>query len=228
MAVARRGPRIIAEEDTSINQGGTLTPDVPAGISHIPLLELHYRILRGVPDAVEQLAGKILRKLHRDLRLSFRSAPDDILMDAVEDAVLEYIARPHRFDATRGIPLDRFLYKAAWRNAVNLLQAEAKRKNREAKYASALEHQKGGLNVDARPNTPWGWRDILSYARNEDERRALVLWLRGERRTTVLAAALGCAQLPAEEQRADVKRFRERFVKWLRRRVPRTRILRSA
>jgi hypothetical protein len=195
-------------------------PSTTGNGTESPLLEIHERILQGSPEALEDLAGRLLPVLCGHLRNRFRRAPEEFLVDAVEDAILEYAMHAHRFDVSRGTPLDRFLYHAAWRNVVNLLQAESKRKAREARYSAEairLKPDDGEPDTLHQNATDRGVRVLVQVA-GKTERSAFLLWLRGERRTEILARALGLSHLEPQDQRGAVKRFKDRLVKRLLRR----------
>ena len=63
------------------------------------------------------------------------------------------------------------------------------------------------------------WRELeaklesSAVAANKRERAAVQLWLDGERRTQMFAEALALSHLPCHEQRVEVKRFKDRFLK---------------
>jgi hypothetical protein len=153
-----------------------------------------------------------------------------MLNDAAEDAILEYGRSPARFDALRGVRLDRFLYMAAWRNAVNLLNTERRRQAREKTYAeaapiahTALDFQQGAGSARRERFVRTGVTALLETAVTDGERAALRLFLvQGERGTAPLAKALGLNDLPTSEQRCEVKRFKDRVLKRIRRAVQRS------
>ena len=170
---------------------------------------LHERVSRGDNEALDELAGFLLRTLRRRLRRTYR-APVDLISDACEDAILEYGRRPHRFDSSRGVLLDRFLQHAASRNLLNLLAGEQRRRYRETRYADGLSRAKI-------PNAGWQakpgfFRRVLALVDEGPERTAFAQWLHGERSTERLAATLGIAHCPALEQRREVKRFKDRVI----------------
>jgi RNA polymerase sigma-70 factor (ECF subfamily) len=188
--------------------------DVPCGIS---LSVLHERVIHGDAQALDELAERLLPALCRWLRRRFVHAAEDVLVDASEDAIVEYASRPTRFDSERGVPLEKYLYAAAWRNAVNSLQREARRRAREARYATG---HAGGERRPARERSAIDadvWKRLLAGVTKSSERAPFLLWLNGERRTKVLAAALGCRDLSPSDQRREVKRLKDRVMKRLNR-----------
>jgi hypothetical protein len=146
-----------------------------------------------------------------------------VLAQAAEDAVLDYLANPGAFDPTMGVPLDRFLLPRAELNVLDVLRAEASRKERESRYAGATAPR--ALNSAGRPRwrAPVAVSAILAAAANEIDRAGLRLMLEGERRTHIFAAALGLSHLPKPQQAVEVKRFKDRMLAALRRRFKKDR-----
>jgi hypothetical protein len=97
------------------------------------LLILHTRLLNGDRIAPEELARLLLSSLSRELARKFPHTDEHLICDGVTDALLEYCARPNNFDTSRGVPLDRFLARAAWRNVANIVRGERRRQAREKK-----------------------------------------------------------------------------------------------
>src|SRR3989442_1286892 len=97
------------------------------------LIALHKRLLEGDRVGPSDLADILLPRLIREMQRKFQKTDAHLISDGVTDALLDYCARPAAFDVGRGVPLDRFLAKASWRNIANLLRSEGRRKGREAK-----------------------------------------------------------------------------------------------
>lgn len=183
---------------------------------------LHERAVRGDRLAVDQLATQLLSALQRRLRRRFPRAPDDSIVNAVEDALLDYAARPARFDPSRGVPLEAYILRASTCNLVDDLRAEHRRRARESRYASSVlfDSRSPGLR-EFEPRydqqTLDTELDFSAMAANDSEASALRLWLGGEKRWPRLAEALGARELPPDQQRAEVKRFKDRILSRLRR-----------
>lgn len=195
--------------------------------SDVSIHELHERVTRGDDAALNLLAARILLTLRRALRRGFPRVSDDLLADAVDDALMEYADRPNRFDTTRGVPLRRFLECAARRNLANLLKAEARRRLREAAYGDQVLRSEYCDNYHEECVVGTGedsefLRAMLSVISNDIEREAFLGWLRGVRKTYETAQALGLSHLSPADQKREVKRFRERIVKRLRRHCHKT------
>jgi RNA polymerase sigma-70 factor, ECF subfamily len=178
---------------------------------------LHLRVLQGDRLALDLLVEEILHSLLRDLRRAFHRVPFDLIVDAAEDALLDYAAHPDRFDVARQVPLAWFLRYAAIRNLRNLMRAEERRHAREAKYARDLTI----IRPTRFSSTAHGPIDhlmrarVLAVAHDDGERRALLRWLDGVRATSAFADALGITHLSPDEQRREVKRFKDRLLKRL-------------
>lgn len=169
---------------------------------------------------MKALMDRLRPVLSRQLRKAFPRASDGLIIDATEDALVQYALGPTDFEPTANRSLNRAIYQAAWRNTADALDATTRRRAREAHYARWIA-------LANRPSRAFGehnWnasvraeRQVLTAAVNEAERNALRQWLDGERRTGPLAAALGISQLWTLEQQRDVKRFKDRLLKRLER-----------
>ena len=178
---------------------------------------LHKRAVSGDTAALEELARHVLKPLTHRLHAAYRRAPADLIWDACVDAILEYGSHPDRFDATRGVPLDRFIQGAAARNLANLLEADARRRERETQFSRQRLDLISWPTLGAGDEGTRFRRRILALA-DGSERKALVAWLNGER-TPQVAAALGLSHLPEADQRREVKRFKDRFLRRVSRQV---------
>lgn len=91
----------------------------------------HERAVSGDDTAAEWIVADLLPSLRQRLRPAFLKTPKDWIHDAVVDALLEYRARPARYDASRGMTLSGYLLFAARRNLLNRLDSEARRGRHE-------------------------------------------------------------------------------------------------
>jgi RNA polymerase sigma-70 factor, ECF subfamily len=167
----------------------------------------------GDQTALDTLAERILPALRRQPGRAFGSATEDMANDAAVDALLEYAGRPAGFRVSLSVPLDRFLYKVAWRNLADLMDAAKRRRARETTYA---QHSHIAYTTrDFADRLPQPVRaQLFKAAVNDAERAALRLLLDvAEPRTRPLATALGVDHLPVSEQQREVKRFKDRLVK---------------
>lgn len=180
---------------------------------------LHAQIAADGEGALNQLAESLLTWLQRSLRYRFPRAPVDLIVDAAEDAIIEYGMRPGRFNPDRCVPLNTYLLHAARCNLINLLQSEGRRRIRETEYADYL-CRFGTCQptlFDRTDDVAVIRSRLLSAAENPAERTALTYWLDSDRPTALIADALGGAGLSEAAQRRLVKRFKDRITKRLQR-----------
>jgi hypothetical protein len=193
-------------------------------IARTRLLALHRALLAGSRTASEGIAAMLILPLTGELCRAFEQLDPGLVSDGVTDAILEYVAAPQSFDATRGVPLDRFLRKNAWRNIANTVRGEVRRQRREqtaAAMAPLVElHPAVGndLQDELDKRTAQHERELAALASDIDKE---IQRLRhsGERRTAQFAKVLGIAHLSASEQRREVKRAKDRIDKILQRKL---------
>lgn len=162
--------------------------------------------------------GQALEALRRTLRHRFPLAADDLLNDAAEDSVLDYLQRPGQFDPARGTTLPGFLLPSAVRNLQNLLQADARRRARESSYVGEQIARSCGeilRDIEQRDLQEHLRRRALAVIVDDRERHALLRWLDGDRSSASLAQALGLSDRRLSEQTREVKRFKDRVLKRL-------------
>jgi hypothetical protein len=179
----------------------------------------HERVQQGDPSALNELAGELLQRLPRTVRLGYAFVPADVVADAIEDAILDYAKNPATFAATAGIPIYRLFQLAARRNLANTLRNDSRRRARELRYAELACH---GHSSERCASASFAADDLLREALRlipiPAERKAFREWFRGEQSTRRIAAVLGLAHLDPQTQRREVKRFKERIAKRLRNR----------
>jgi RNA polymerase sigma factor (sigma-70 family) len=189
------------------------------------LLACHRRLCDGDHTASDELAAFLLSPLFEGMSRQFPRADEQMLYEAVADALLEYCARPQRFDEERGVPLVSFLLLTSRRNVLNLLRGEKRRKVREERAAQMditpnveLDPLAGNLlQQEEKVQAQQQEEEFMRLLQDPQDRQILALRLRGERRTKTFAEILGISHLPIEDQRRQVKRAKDRIDKILRR-----------
>lgn len=166
-------------------------------------------------DRVQELA-RLLPQLQNRLRRAFPRTSDDVRHDAAVDALVGYWIRPDQYDQQRGVPLEAYLYQAARRNVIDVHRSEARRRARECAYAQIVRTLASPRWLVAASAFQERLTLCGASIASTTERSALCLWASGEG-VLVIAAALGIDALPASHQRAEVKRFKDRMIKRLRR-----------
>ncbi|MCE9672620.1 sigma-70 family RNA polymerase sigma factor [Myxococcus stipitatus] len=171
------------------------------------------------------LAGQSLA--HRDVFRVFMDPIIDILCkrrgqsredayDATIDVIYSYLRAPARYDPTRG-PLHNYLTQAAVKKTLDRFRSNEARQRREQEFGDVFE---------LRARTPKESMEITVEARlavdrieqqelQEMDRTFLKLYLQGERSTHILATAMGLPQGSEMDQRREVKRHRDRLLKFL-------------
>jgi CheY-like chemotaxis protein len=176
---------------------------------------LHERGVAGDHAAVNQVLESLEPVLRRSLTSRFRRVPQDWVHDAVQDALLEYMARCGRYDRTRGVPLRAFMIIAAKRNLLNRIDSEQRRGAYKANpprpmvlaVRPTIERR-----IDIR-------RSLLRVAAFLDrvERSVLRAMLLGECSSEELARTADVEHLIPVERRASVRRIKNRIFQRLRR-----------
>jgi glycerol-3-phosphate cytidylyltransferase-like family protein len=189
------------------------------------LLAIYRRLISDEPDAPVDLVELCLDPLIRVLQLRYPTLPDpDWASDIATDTLLSFAQDPYRYIPERG-HLWSYLILDASRNLQNLIQKEERRRRRLISLNSVdLVSLDRNINVEEEvlerlvPTFFAGQYDvnqIYEQLRREitDPRDWQVLRLlsTGERRTQVFAEVLGIAHLPADEQRKQVKRVKDRL-----------------
>jgi DNA-directed RNA polymerase specialized sigma24 family protein len=180
------------------------------------LLRLHRRLVDGGRTASEEIATALLGSLTTELSREFPTIDIGLVWDGVTDALLDYCAEPTAFDADRGVPLDRYLHRNAWRNVANFLRQEKRRKIREEKSAElypVVELSASAGNPSEDNENSHRRHHLLALLKDTRDRQVLELRLQGERRTSEFAKALGISHLPIETQRLEVKKAKDRISK---------------
>ncbi|GBD14702.1 hypothetical protein HRbin25_00583 [bacterium HR25] len=186
--------------------------------------ELHRRLLAADPTAPSEVFHHFHGPLTRRLRARFPQADEDTVHDAVVEAIMSYVKNPSRFDPGRSSLLT-YLTMVARGDLLNALAKEARRQRRLVSLESVAQGgQPGNIMVDAPGDGPEGsleasrsLRYLLEHLPDPTDRQVLGLMLRGERRTEPYARVLGLGDLSLPQQRAAVKRHKDRLKKRMRR-----------
>lgn len=165
-----------------------------------------------------RFASTHFHRLQRLLRGAFPQISEDSITSAIDTALMDYLERVRRGDPPPAEAVEGYLYTAAKRNVIDIRRAETRRHLREDRYSKdAPLVAEPPATAFARESTDIR-RWIRALASNQAEERALILWAEGAEAERI-ADALGCSHLAAVDQRAEVKRFKDR----IRRRARRSR-----
>lgn len=97
------------------------------------VLRLHERVLLGDCRAADEVASHLISLAPSELRRMHR-VDAAIVAEAVEDAILDYLASPDKFNALKA-DLLRFIVIAASRNIADALRSERRRRARESAWS---------------------------------------------------------------------------------------------
>jgi RNA polymerase sigma-70 factor (ECF subfamily) len=190
-------------------------------------LRVHQRLLAGDPTAPSDLAGMYLDALIGWLLTHNRSIDPDFCFQAAADSILSLISDPGSYDPGRQT-LEVYLRMAAKRDLLNILERENRHRHQRRTLASVELSPEAGKYL-GRENDPFGplqseeavreaWNGVPASVREglaPRELAVLELMLGQERKTEVYARAFGIEDLPAEEQREQIKRVKDRLKKRL-------------
>jgi RNA polymerase sigma-70 factor (ECF subfamily) len=152
-----------------------------------------------------------LRPLAEMLAAWRPSADPDLIESAAVDGLLAFFRRPAAYDPAR-LPLPAYLRMIARRRLINLLKSEGRHHHGRIPWDSVELHppDRNDPVDDDSPLVSPEQQAVLDGL-SEVERRVLEMVLANERRTPVFAAVLGIADRPLEEQKAEVKRAKDRI-----------------
>ena len=184
------------------------------------LLWLHQQLVQG-EDSTEALARLLLPRLRHQMAAAFPTVDPAWVSDAVTDTLLEFFARPDKYDPRRGKPLIAFLAQAAaWK-----LRDLARSHRRQERYQEQTAElcQEAGPGPDSPPTPPadnaaepaepppeiTAW--LVGQMEDLKDRKLIRLMLLGVRKTAAYAKVMGCSGTTVEIQRREVKRAKERL-----------------
>lgn len=178
---------------------------------------IHDRLLAGDETASSNLVLEVGPKVKGIVASRYPEWRDtDELHDSVVDALFDYIKHPHKFDPSKTTLLG-YLSMAARMDLLNRMPAASRRMKVMVPLDDVVELADLPRNVHTRederednglpPSLPPG------FELDEMEMRVFQLIARGERSTEVFADVLGIRDLPQEDKRKKVKRFKDRLKK---------------
>jgi DNA-directed RNA polymerase specialized sigma24 family protein len=192
-------------------------------------LALHQRLLAQDPTASNDLAAAYLEALIVWLSETDAAAPEDVRMEAAEDAVLALIRKPESYCPEKQT-LKAYLRMSARGDLRNLLRKERRHNKGRTPWASVELSRDAGkyLRRNDDPSLPLRLAeerqsiagtvpDSVRRGLSETDLIALELILHKERRTCVYAKLYGLLHLPAKEQCIEVKRHKDRLKNMLKR-----------
>jgi len=189
------------------------------------ILALHRRLLDGDRVASEESARLLLVRLAETTQRQYPRLDDQLVADAVVDALLDYFEEPARADERgHGGPW-AFLKQAAWRNAANLHRGSKRRQEREQRWTGESDSSPVAddsalgklIEGDDQGERDRRVKQLMAMLSDDADRAVLRLRLDGERHLDAFAIALGITGLPVAKQRRMVKQAKDRIDKVLKR-----------
>jgi hypothetical protein len=187
-------------------------------------LSLWERLLVRDPLAWSDLCTTFLDPLMAWLGRRVPYADADLIAEAAENALLGLAKNPQTYNPRRA-SLEGYLRLSARGDLLNLLQKERRRQRGRCDLKIVELGPRAGKYLGRDEDPSWRLRLVEEGSRllrppvelSAAEGRVWELMQRGERRTPVFAEALGLSSLPQGEQRAAVKRVKDRITKRLER-----------
>lgn len=179
---------------------------------------LHERVVQHDPVAPVDVYQTYMEELVRVL-MRKHGCDEDTAHDSATDAILSYLNKPARYDPGRA-SLSSYLMQAAWHRAVDRLRSASSRTRREENFGRGVEQWSRAPNEEMEASVRA--RQLVDLLEKGDylterDRAALRLFLAGESSTEEMAKAFGLPPKPKEELKHEVKRHRDRLMKWLER-----------
>lgn len=191
-------------------------------------MELHRRLVDGDPVAPSDLAVAYLDSLVAWLSEQNPRLDHAIHSEAASEAICSLIKQPQSFDPSRA-SLAAYLRMSAQADLKNVLRREGRHhRRRESLETVALSPDAGkylgrecdpsfSMQIEEERRKAQPVEIEVAKGLTEAELSALELVRSGERKTAAFAMALGITHLPVAEQKAQVKRVKDRLKKRLER-----------
>ena len=184
------------------------------------------RLMERDPTAFVDLANLFLDYLVAWLAEHNRNIPEELCVEAAEDALIALKKSPASFDPGRGTRLAAYLRMSAQGDLRNILQRQGCRHANQVSLEDVELSPEAGkyLGVDEDPLHILELREesakavttIVTPVReglSDAESRALDLLLQGEKKTAIFAEAMGISHLPVQAQKAEVNRVKNMLKK---------------
>jgi hypothetical protein len=196
-------------------------PDPPEA----ELRALHWELVAEHPTAAARMAELVLPALRR--RFAARRGDDPHVVEStIGLSIARYVADPGRYDPDAG-PLLAWLWRDVDGDLRNELASRRRRRNHETPSAETVELAARDRNpspeeevldaVDRFDRPPSMVTEAMKEAAglSRTDRAILELQAAGVRSTAAYADLLGIGHLPVADQRAEVKRHKDRLRKRL-------------
>lgn len=190
------------------------------------LLAALNRIRAGDFTAFDDLHELAVAELVTEITPEFPRIDQDDIYDAIADTFIRLWKDPSCCHATTGRIAFAFLQVSVRRrilNAIRKAKCRSKHETRAVVEAGDVALFSPDVSTDEEQEVELQARvaNLEHRLRDPRDREILRLQLSGERDTAVFARVLGVDRLSVSEQRAEVKRVKDRIMAFLRRKVRR-------
>jgi RNA polymerase sigma-70 factor (ECF subfamily) len=185
--------------------------------------QLHKRLIAGEITAPAEVAEFLLPIVTNRLSRVFPYLDDAHLVDtAVEDAILNYIEKPNKYQPER-LSLESYMVMSAKRDLLNLLSQ--KKSDIQVSLAEIVElggtETEQGVELSNSQDVEEiilnrlspTWKNLCALLPNPVDQQLLLMMMGGVRDTNVYGEILSIADLTIEEQEKIVKRHKDRIKK---------------
>lgn len=180
---------------------------------------LHARLVAGDATASAEVAERYLTGLIEVLRRKYpkeHARDETIVWDAATEALLGYVVSPTTFDPDRRT-LQGYLFMSAKGDLLNA-RAKAQREHSREKSSDPVELSQLARNTEVRaPKAERElehqelWTRIRELVPDPTEQEVVALMIEGERDTIAYAAVMSIGDQGEAEQRAAVKRMKDKL-----------------
>jgi len=189
-------------------------------------IEIHGRILNGDPIAFAELCEQAIKALTATLMKTGLSTDEPLCQTVVHDLLLAYIEKPGKYDPNK-LDLFPYLRMAAKADLKNAIDKEVRRNKKIVEFEDPnVEEWLGGRNNVQEETELSEWVEAetgLSIHQIVDEFKTQfdqveleiieLMIIEGVRETKMYAQVLGLSNNSIEEQRKEVKKFKDKVKK---------------
>jgi RNA polymerase sigma-70 factor (ECF subfamily) len=178
--------------------------------------ELHAALVRGDPTASARIFEALLDPLVERLIYKWKTLDLQKLEDQATDSLIGYVSNPQRYDPQRASLLTYLTLDADGdlKNAYRSSRHDREQLTSDVEDALSQRNETTDVELSVEDDRVFLARLQEAFP-DECDRRVIYLLLEGERSTSVYATALRISDLPVYEQRAEVKRVKDRIKKRL-------------
>ncbi len=203
--------------------------------------EQHRLLVEGDPIAPAAISERVYPHLRLHLDQKFPGVDEDLIISAVNDALISYLKHPQQYDPTKK-SLVNYLKMAASRDLLNALDSKKRRRKREVPFELiqlGSDHDDIDVEVIERSSELYNKRELIGQYLTASQETELIekeqaamltniftdktdqqlarMVINQVRETVHYAQVLGIISLPTTEQRALVKKHKDRIKKRLER-----------